>query len=251
MVFALALGSQSRGSCRSPTITGQYDCLPAGTFTLCQNLWGICACRAFAASRRGGQNSTLVSTQGDAISWQPIGRGRTDRTTSKAVHANVLSNTALGVQLGNVASAPTAWNWTYITESEGIRADVSYDIWFGVAPQGTAATSASSYEIMIWLSGLGGIQPVGSQITTATPVGGHTWNLWKGPNANWEVFSFVSSTGNINNFQADLKDFFDYLVSEQGVASTQYVQAIQTGTEAFTGSASLSIDSFSVSLNAN
>jgi xyloglucan-specific endo-beta-1,4-glucanase len=23
------------------TITGQYDCLPAGSYTLCQNLWGM------------------------------------------------------------------------------------------------------------------------------------------------------------------------------------------------------------------
>ena len=104
------------------------------------------------------------------------------------------------------------------------------------------------YYSMIWLSGKGGfvtiytaifiaidtvhysIQPVGSQITTATPVAGHTWNLWKGkhrsifrpdsvlkcvryvgPNSNWEVFSFVSSTGDLTDFSADLKDFFGAL----------------------------------------
>lgn len=164
---------------------------------------------------------------------------------------------------------------------------------------------------MIWLSGLGGIQPVGSQILSNVEIAGHSWNLWKGPNANWEVLSFVSATGNINDFNVDLNDFFrksfvvagvffplyfigryseaaltffrerladilalpdlkiEYLTSEQGVASsqvsvsalpyyillsepffilTQYLQAIQTGTEPFTGSADLFIANFSVSV---
>ena len=93
---------------------------------------------------------------------------------------------------------------------------------------------------MIWLSGRGGyvltrfgssvfltrsvrhsIQPVGSQILSGIELAGHSWNLWKGPNANWEVLSFVSADGDITDFNADLKDFFDYLVENQGVAGTQ------------------------------
>ena len=65
------------------------------------------------------------------------------------------------------------------------------------------------------------IQPVGSQILSGLNIAGHTWNLWKGPNSNWQVLSFVSSTGDITNFNADLKDFFNYLVQSQGVSSSQ------------------------------
>ena len=65
------------------------------------------------------------------------------------------------------------------------------------------------------------IQPVGSKILSGVSVAGHTWDLWKGPNANWQVLSFVSSTGDITNFNADLKDFFNYLVQSQGVSSSQ------------------------------
>lgn len=57
-----------------------------------------------------------------------------------------------------------------------------------------------------WL--LFSIQPVGSQTTTGISLAGHTWNLWKGPNANWEVLSFVSADGDITDFTADLNDFF-------------------------------------------
>ncbi|KAF8146864.1 endocellulase [Mycena galopus ATCC 62051] len=227
-------------SATAQTIAGQYDCLPAGGFTLCQNLWG-------ESLGVGGQNSTLMSATTESVAWVTNYTWSTNPNQVKS-YANVQSTAAHGVQLQNIASAPTTWNWTYATQSVGIRADVSYDIWFGKASSGSPATSASSYEIMIWLSGLGGIQPVGSQITTGTVVANKTWNLWKGPNANWEVFSFVSSVGDINSFNVDLNDFFTYLVEEQGVAPTQYVQAIQAGTEAFVGAANLVTSEYSVSI---
>ncbi|KAK7689975.1 hypothetical protein QCA50_006615 [Cerrena zonata] len=228
-------------SAQNKTLTGKFDCLAAGAYTLCQNQWGISA-------GVGSQNSTLLSASGNDISW------RTDWTwangpNSVKTYANVLHNTAKGIQLGNIKTAPTSWDWTYLSESQGIRADVSYDIWTGVPQSGDPATSASSYEIMIWLSGLGGIQPVGSQILSGVQIAGHSWNLWKGPNANWQVLSFVSANGEIRDFNADLKEFFDYLVKNQGVASTQFLQAIQTGTEPFVGSASLLINNFNVSVS--
>ena len=65
------------------------------------------------------------------------------------------------------------------------------------------------------------IQPVGSKILSGVSVAGHTWDLWKGPNSNWQVLSFVSQDGDITNFNADLKEFFDYIVQNQGVSSSQ------------------------------
>lgn len=160
---------------------------------------------------------------------------------------------------------------------------------------------------MIWLSGLGGwvsfrsaprllsytlysIQPVGHQILSGLNIAGHTWNLWSGPNSNWQVFSFVISSGEVRNFNADLNEFFgkptlapshrahvsDILLSQNTLSRTkgsrqhrsvcsnvthdtyqlsdaliftQFLQAIQTGTEPFVGSASLLTESFSVSVN--
>ena len=52
------------------------------------------------------------------------------------------------------------------------------------------------------------IQPVGSQILSNVQIAGHSWNLWKGPNSNWEVLSFVSASGEIRDFEVDLNDFF-------------------------------------------
>jgi len=225
---------------QSQTLTSQYACATAGEYTLCQNLWG-------ESAGVGSQNSTLIHTQGNSISWETKWTWANNPNNVKS-YANVLSSQAKGVQLSNISLAPTSWSWTYKNQSSGIRADVSYDIWFGEASSGTAATSASSYEIMIWLSGKGGIQPVGSVNTTDISLAGHKWTLWRGPNANWEVLSFVSQDGDITDFNADLNVFFQYLVEKQGVAPSQYVQAVQTGTEPFTGSADLLIKTFSVSI---
>ncbi|KAJ3537539.1 hypothetical protein NM688_g6675 [Phlebia brevispora] len=222
-------------------LTGAFDCLTEGVYTLCQNQWG-------ASAGVGSQNSTLFSTSGNEISWATNWTWANNPNNVKT-YANILHNTAKGMQLSQITTAPTAWTWTYLEESQGIRADVSYDIWFGEAQSGTPATSASSYEIMIWLSGLGGIQPVGHQIVSDLSIAGQTWNLWNGPNANWQVFSFVVSSGEIRDFSADLNDFFQYLIENQGVASTQFLQAIQTGTEPFVGSADLFIESFSAEVN--
>ncbi|KAJ7746117.1 endocellulase [Mycena maculata] len=222
------------------TITGQYDCLPAGGFTLCQDLWN-------QSAGVGAQQTTLLDSSTETVSWSTnwTWANSPDNVKSYANAKSLLSN---GIQLQNISSAPTSWHWSYETQSSDIRADVSYDIWFGTESSGDPASSASSYEVMIWLAGLGGAQPVGTQITTGTFIAGLTWNLWKATNTNWEVFFFASAIGDINSFDVDLNDFFKYLVEEQCVAPTQYVQGIQAGTEAFVGAGNLVTTAYSVSI---
>ncbi|KAG6835799.1 hypothetical protein H0H93_014589 [Arthromyces matolae] len=235
------------------TLSGQYSCATGGSYTLCQNLWG-------EAQGTGSQTSTLISASGNSVSWSTQWTWANNPNSVKS-YANVISNTAKGVQLSNIASAPTTWNWQYQSESTGIRADVSYDIWTGVASAGDPATNASSYEIMIWLSGQGGIQPVGSQVASGISLAGYTWNLWKGPNSNWEVLSFVSASGDITSFSADLGVFFRgcssdlhttfeaYRIYQNISFKTRYLQSVQSGTEPFTGSATLLTNSYSVAVN--
>ena len=64
------------------TISGQFDCMPAGDFTLCQNLWGECKYESLTMTLRklmvcscivagvGGQNSTLLSVNCPTVSWR-------------------------------------------------------------------------------------------------------------------------------------------------------------------------------------
>lgn len=89
---------------------------------------------------------------------------------------------------------------------------------------------------MIWLGSYGGAGPIsstGSKIASPK-IAGTTWSLFSGPNGDTTVFSFVAPS-NIASFDGDLKGFFDYLVSSQGVANTNVVTSLQAGTEPFSG----------------
>lgn len=106
----------------------------------------------------------------------------------------------------------------------------------------TSSTSggSSQYEIMIWLAALGGAGPISSTGSTiATPtIGGVTWKLYSGPNGDTTVYSFVAESEQ-TNFSGDIKEFYTYLVDSEGFSSSQYLNSIQAGTEAFTGSSAV------------
>lgn len=113
-----------------------------------------------------------------------------------------------------------------------VIADVSYDIFTSYSPGGSSA-----YEIMIWLAAIGGAGPIsstGSPIATVT-IAGISWDLFKGPNGSTTVFSFVAH-GEQTSFNADVLDFFKYLIQSQGLPSSQYVSGVAAGTEPFSGS---------------
>ncbi|KAL5477013.1 hypothetical protein ACEPAI_3200 [Sanghuangporus weigelae] len=222
------------------TITGRDDCLPAGNYVLCQNLWG-------ADSGVGNQNLTLISANDDVVSWSTTWTWSNSENSVKT-YPNVEHLSAKGVQVGSIVSAPTTWDWRYTVESPGIRADVAYDLWIGPTTSGTPASPSSAYEIMIWLSGKGGVQPVGSPVISAVSLAGHNWDLWRGPNQNWEVLSFVILDGDEQAFNADLNEFIRYLIENQGMSSSQYLHSIQAGTEPFTGYADLLTESYSVAI---
>ncbi|RPD56689.1 concanavalin A-like lectin/glucanase [Lentinus tigrinus ALCF2SS1-7] len=236
----LLLALATVGGVLGQTLKGN-DCTAAGAYNLCQNLWG-------ADTGVGSQTSTLHSAKGNSVSWSTKYTWSNSPNNVKS-YPNLYHNTAKGMQLQDVVSAPTSWQWKYQSASNDLRADVSYDIWFGVPKSGNPASSASSYEIMIWLSSRGGVSGIGNTIVKNLEIGGHKWNLKHGPNSNWDVFSFITAEGDITDFNADLNDFFKYLVDKQGVAKSQYIQAIQTGTEPFTGSADLLIENFSVDVS--
>lgn len=60
------------------------------------------------------------------------------------------------------------------------------------------------------------------------------------------VYSFVPLS-EITNFSGDVKDFLDYLVSDQGLDESQYLISAGAGTEAFTGTdAVFTVSEFSI-----
>lgn len=101
---------------------------------------------------------------------------------------------------------------------------------------------------MIWLAAIGGAGPIsstGSPIATVY-IADTNWELFEGSNGAWKVFSFVSQSEQ-TSFNADMLDFFNYLIQNQGLPSNQYVSGIASGTEPFTGSnAQLTTSGYSI-----
>jgi len=230
-------------------LTGQFQCEAedASYYLLCTNLWG-----QSSASGGSWQTAQMTTSSSDNVAWTTsydwIGGSGLVKS-----YANVALQHNLPVQLSNVANSWTNWQWSYTSQSN-IVADVSYDIWFAasaVSPPsaGQAVSGVSTYEIMIWLGQAGGIDPIGSPIATVS-IAGYTWQLWKGPNQGWTVFSFLRQGADITNFSADLNGFYQYLINSQGVSKNQYLVSLESGTEPMTGSATLTTSLYNVAVNA-
>ncbi|KAK7014404.1 concanavalin A-like lectin/glucanase domain-containing protein [Favolaschia claudopus] len=211
-----------------------------GRFILENNLWGQ------SAATSGSQSSQVTATNGNAVTWHTTYTWTGGNFQVKS-YANLDLRTGLGKSISSISSIPTTWQWTYSSASSNLVADVSYDLWLSNVAGSGGASSSSTFEIMVWLSTRGGAGPAGSQIGTAS-VNGVTWRLFKGTVSTWTVFSFVAPN-EITNFNSDLKPFLTFLTQNQGVPSSQLLVQAQAGTEPFIGGATLTTNSYSISIN--
>ncbi|KAF9876611.1 hypothetical protein CkaCkLH20_06019 [Colletotrichum karsti] len=206
---------------RATTWCDSFGSLATGGYTVYHNNWGA------AQATSGKQCTTFTSLSGSSVSWSTSwtwagGQGQVKSYSNVALEK-------INKPLSSIKSIPSKWSWSYT--GSNLVADVAYDLW--LAP---SVGANNKYEIMIWLGSYGGAGPIsstGSKIASPK-VAGTTWSLFKGPNGDTTVFSFVAPS-NIASFNGDLKGFFDYLVSSQGVANTNVVTSLQAGTEPFSG----------------
>ncbi|KAJ0300628.1 hypothetical protein Brms1b_012725 [Colletotrichum noveboracense] len=206
---------------RATTWCDTFGSLATGAYTVYHNNWGA------AQATSGSQCTTFNSLSSGSVSWSTSwtwagGQGQVKSYSNVALEK-------VNKQLSAIKSIPSKWTWSYT--GSNIVADVAYDLW--LAP---SVGANNKYEIMIWLGSYGGAGPIsstGSKIASPK-IAGTTWSLFSGPNGDTTVFSFVAPS-NIASFNGDLKGFFDYLVSSQGVASTNVVTSLQAGTEPFSG----------------
>jgi xyloglucan-specific endo-beta-1,4-glucanase len=217
---------------RATTYCGQWDTTTIGPYTFYTNLWGK------DSATSGSQCSTIDSISGNTVNWSTSWTWQGGNYQVKSYSEMVILPKRT---ISSIGTIPSVWNWTYT--GTNMVCNVAYDIWLG--PQ---STGSSSYEIMIWLAAIGGAGPIsstGSPIATIT-IANTSWRLFKGQNGSFTVFSFVA-VNQVNNFNANLKLFLNYLTSSQGVSSSLYVQGIDAGTEPFVGSNAKLTNSFSVS----
>ncbi|KAF2014677.1 glycoside hydrolase family 12 protein [Aaosphaeria arxii CBS 175.79] len=205
----------------------QYAYYAANGYEVLNNLWGK------DSATSGSQCTYYEGTSGSGINYVYAGRQLTKGNT-----------------IAKIKTMPTQIDWSYNT-TNNVRANVAYDIFTASDPN--HVNSSGDYELMIWLGREGGVWPIsqgGSPIATVT-IAGYSFDIYFGYNGSMKVYSFVRSSSNdITSFKADVKLFFNYLVSNQQFpASSQNLIVYQVGTEAFTGGPTkFSVSSFSASI---
>jgi len=233
---------EERATIDTSTHCGQYDSVTAGQYSLNLDQWG-------KASATSGQScASLTSLTGTTIAWTTTwtwnGAGGVKSFT------DIQLNVGLNKQLSAIKSIPAVWHWSQ--SSSTVQADVAYDLFTANSPGGDNVN-----EIMIWLANFN-TGPIASSYTAAGAVplvtnvalAGYTWDLYKGPNGDTSVFSFLPANGqHITSFNANINVFLQYLTQHQGVSASQYLKTAQGGTEATQGSATLTSSEYSLVIN--
>ncbi|CAG7563453.1 unnamed protein product [Fusarium equiseti] len=207
---------------RATTWCDAFGSVATQGYTFYHNNWG----KGDATS--GSQCTTLNSVNNKNFAWSTTWSWAGGPTKVKSYSNVALEN--INKKISDIKSVPTTWTWRYT--GTGMVSDVSYDLW--LAP---SVGAANKYEIMIWLGAYGGAGPISEQNKPAIAkptIAGTTWSLFKGPNGDTTVFSFVAPS-NIGNFKADLLPFLTYLTKNQGVPSSYVATSFQAGTEPFIG----------------
>ncbi|CAK5272443.1 unnamed protein product [Mycena citricolor] len=217
---------------------GQYDSVQAYPYILYLNQWGI------GKGISGSDCAHVQSLNKAVISWAT--------TWSWTGGSGIKSYTTIGLQKGvnqpisSIHKIASFWNWQQ--DKTGVVADVAYDMFTS-----TSAGGKNVNEIMIWLANFNSgpisfhwtAQGQAIPIATGLSFAGHTWNLYYGNNGSNDVYSFLPTSGTITGFSGDLYTFLQYLTSHGHFSASQYLTVLQAGTEATSGSATFTTNSYS------
>ncbi|KAG2346881.1 glycoside hydrolase family 12 protein [Suillus weaverae] len=224
-------------------ISGQYDSVNVGQYSLLNNLWGE------HDAAFGSQTSQITSMEGSTIAWAT----NWTWTGGKQVKsfADIQLNTGINQQLSAISSMPSTWRWSQ-SNTGAVVADVAYDLF-------TSDTAGGSNvnEIMIWLANVNS-GPISAQynaqgqavpIVTNISLEGYTWNLYSGSNGSNQVYSFLLTSGTAESFEGDIYLFLSYLIDNEGMSSSQYLTTAQAGTEATSGTAEFTTSAYDLTIN--
>ncbi|KAG2139918.1 glycoside hydrolase family 12 protein [Suillus cothurnatus] len=224
-------------------LSGQYDSVDVGQYSLLNNLWG-----EYDATS-GSQTSQITLMEGSTIAWKTVWTWTGGNQVKS--FANIQLNTGINQQLSAISNMPSTWHWSQSNTGE-VVADVAYDLFTS-----NTAGGSNVNEIMIWLANVnsGPISAVYNAAGHAVPIvknisiEGHTWNLYSGSNGYNQVYSFLLTSGTVKSFKGDIYLFLSYLIDNEGLSSSQYLTTAQAGTEATSGTAKFTTSAYSLSIN--
>ncbi|GHH20666.1 GH12 family glycosyl hydrolase domain-containing protein [Streptomyces rubradiris] len=207
-----------------------------GRYVVQNNRWGTSETQCINVTDSGfriTQADGSVPTNGAPKSYPSVFNG--------CHYTNCSPGTSLPAQLSTISSAPTSISYTYVSNAVY---DAAYDIWLDPTPR---TDGVSRTEIMVWFNKVGPIQPVGSQVGTAT-VAGRQWQVWSGNNGSNDVLSFVAPSA-ITSWSFDVMDFARQAVARGLAQNNWYLTSVQAGFEPWQNGAGLAVNSFSSTVN--
>ncbi|EGZ25667.1 putative hydrolase [Phytophthora sojae] len=238
VLFATALTAAAVAVASAAEFCDQWGQAKSGNYIIYNNLWG-----SSAANPGGKQCTALDSGSGDSVAWHTTWSWQGGDKSVKS-----FANAALEfdpVPLSEVKSIPSTMAYTVKSKGKAVT-DVAYDLFTS-----STAKGEKEFEIMIWLAALGGagaISSTGKPIASTT-IAGTEWSVYKGPNGSMMVYSFVASK-QVENFEGDLLEFFNYLVKEQGFKTSQFLIKVECGTEPFVGTdVTMTVSKYSAAVN--
>ncbi|MFF9523912.1 cellulose binding domain-containing protein [Streptomyces achromogenes] len=207
-----------------------------GRYVVQNNRWGTSETQCINVTDSGfriTQADGSVPTNGAPKSYPSVFNG--------CHYTNCSPGTNLPAQLSTISSAPTSISYSYVSNAVY---DAAYDIWLDPTPR---TDGVNRTEIMVWFNKVGSIQPVGSQVGTAT-VAGRQWQVWSGNNGSNDVLSFVAPSA-IGSWSFDVMDFARQAIARGLAQNSWYLTSVQAGFEPWQNGAGLAVNSFSSSVN--
>jgi hypothetical protein len=237
LVALAALLTAASPSHADTTICDQFGSTTIqGRYVVQNNRWGTSATQCISVNDSGFrivQADGSVPTNGGPKSYPSVFNG--------CHYTNCSPGTNLPARLSSISSAPTSISYSYVSNAVY---DAAYDIWLDPTPR---TDGVNRTEIMVWLNHVGSVQPVGSQVGTAT-VAGRSWQVWAGNNGSNDVLSFVAPSA-IGSWSFDVMDFLRQAVSRGLAQDSWYLTSIQAGFEPWQNGVGLAVTSFSSSVN--
>ncbi|KAL9601600.1 MAG: hypothetical protein Q9219_002434 [cf. Caloplaca sp. 3 TL-2023] len=216
----------------------QYTPVTSGSYEVQNDAWG--------AVPGGNSCVQLGSSGGESLAWSTTFKWGGDKNAIKAYPNAQAKDKTPCKPLSEYKTMPSSWSWSY--GSASITGDVAYDAFLNPTCNGPG--DPHTYEVMIWLAQLGGLNP----ISDGSPQGGialagSSWKLYSGKNqqTGTMVYSFVAESGQMNEFKGDLMEFFGYLVESKGVDDGLKVTSVQAGTEVSVGEGKFETSAFEIS----
>jgi Glycosyl hydrolase family 12 len=136
-------------------------------------------------------------------------------------------------------------NWSTVQPTGGTY-NVAYDIWFNKTPKASGQPDCT--ELMVWLNHTGDIEPFGSPIAADVSVGGHTYDVWGGPQRWGRTITYLMTTPVTSVTRLDVGVLAQNAAQRGYLPESCYLIDVEAGFELWQGGTGLGTTSFAVRL---